>query len=89
MTTQTTSAGLTCRSLAIAGSAILAIAVSSEAIASAVKIAATAQRRVSQGKPSVIGAAAAVVGVFSSMPENVSGAAMYYAGIPFPSRAIA
>ena len=64
-----------------------------KAIASAVKIAATAQRRRSQGNPSgnpsVIGAAAAVVGVFSSMPENVSGIAMYYAAIPFPSRAIA
>jgi hypothetical protein len=63
--------------------------VSSEAIASAVKIAATAQRRRSHGNPSVIGAAAAVVGVFSSMPETVSGTAMYYAGIPFHSRSIA
>ena len=36
----------------MAGSAMLAIAVSSEAIASAVKIAAIAQRRCSGGKPS-------------------------------------
>src|SRR5204863_2909703 len=38
---------------AMAGSAMLAIAVSSEAIASAVKIAATAQRRSSGGRPSM------------------------------------
>src|SRR6478672_8210902 len=37
----------------MAGSAMFAIAVSSEAIASAVKIAATAQRRSSEGKPSI------------------------------------
>src|SRR4249920_423136 len=37
----------------MAGSAMFAIAVSSEAIASAVKIAATAQRRSSGGKPSI------------------------------------
>src|SRR6185369_6952279 len=53
LTTQTTSAGLTWRSAAMAGSAMLAIAVSSEASASAVKIAATAQRRSSGGKPSI------------------------------------
>src|SRR5690242_6974760 len=53
LTTQTTSAGLTWRSAAIAGSAILAIAVSSDAIASAVKIAATAQRLRSGGRPSI------------------------------------
>src|SRR6478672_5199262 len=45
LTTQTTSAGLTWRSAAMAGSAMLAIAVSSEAIA-------TAQRRSSGGRPS-------------------------------------
>src|SRR2546423_13822759 len=53
LTTQTTSAGLTRRSAAMAGRAMLAIAVSSEAIASAVKIAATAQRRSSGGRPSM------------------------------------
>ena len=37
----------------MAGSAMFAIAVSSEAIASAVKIAATAQRRSSGGRPSI------------------------------------
>jgi hypothetical protein len=42
----------------MAGSAIFAIAVSSEAIASAVKIAAIAQRLRSVGKPSATGAAA-------------------------------
>jgi hypothetical protein len=42
----------------MAGSAIFAIAVSSEAMASAVKIAAVAQRLRSVGKPSVTGAAA-------------------------------
>src|SRR5260221_3120548 len=47
-----TSAGPTCRSAAIAGSAIFAIAVSSEAIASAVKIAAAAHPRRSAGRPS-------------------------------------
>ena len=41
----------------MAGSAMLAIAVSSEASASAVKIAATAQRRSSGGKPSIPGVA--------------------------------
>src|SRR5204863_6251646 len=54
LTTQTTSAGLTWRSAAMAGRATLAIAVSSEAIASAVKIAATAQRRSSGGRPSMV-----------------------------------
>src|SRR3954469_24537107 len=39
----------------MAGSAMLAIAVSSEAIASAVKIAAMAQRRCAAGRPSAIG----------------------------------
>src|SRR5215207_7725687 len=53
LTTQTTSAGLTWRSAAMAGSAMFAIAVSSEASASAVKIAATAQRRSSGGRPSI------------------------------------
>src|SRR6202140_4814080 len=48
-----TSAGPTCRSAAMAGSAMLAIAVSSEAIASAVKIAAAAQFRRSAGRPSL------------------------------------
>src|SRR5258705_12901182 len=47
-----TSAGLTRRSEAMAGSAMFAIAVSSDATASAVKIAATAQRRRSAGRPS-------------------------------------
>src|SRR6267142_69561 len=65
LTTQTTSAGLTWRSAAMAGSAMLAIAVSSEAIASAVKIAATAQRRSSGGRPS-IGAGAGGFAVVSS-----------------------
>ena len=49
----------------MAGSAMLAIAVSSDAIASAVKIAATAQRRSSGGKPS-IGAGAGGFAVVSS-----------------------
>src|SRR3954469_19649873 len=61
LTTQTTSAGLTWRSAAMAGSAMLAIAVSSEAIASAVKIAATAQRRSSGGSPSMGAGGCAVV----------------------------
>src|ERR1700685_4634133 len=39
----------------MAGSAMLAIAVSSEAMARAVKIAATAHRRRSRGKPSIAG----------------------------------
>src|SRR5258708_37630445 len=56
LSTQTTSAGLTWRSAAMAGSAMLAIAVSSEASASVVKIAATAQRLSSGGKPSMGGA---------------------------------
>src|SRR5439155_1359493 len=54
LTTQTTSAGLTWRSAAMAGRATLAIAVSSEAIARAVKIAATAQRLSSGGRPSMV-----------------------------------
>src|SRR5258705_5408844 len=65
LTTQTTSAGLTWRSAAMAGRATVAIAVSSEAIASAVKIAATAQRRSSGGRPS-IGAGAGGFAVVSS-----------------------
>src|SRR3954471_12394578 len=65
LTTQTTSAGLTWRSAAMAGSAMLAIAVSSDAIASAVKIAATAQRRSSGGRPSS-GAGAGGCAVVSS-----------------------
>jgi hypothetical protein len=44
----------------MAGSAMLAIAVSSEASASAVKIAATAQRRSSGGSPSMPGGFAVV-----------------------------
>ena len=39
----------------MAGRAMLAIAVSSEAIVNAVKIAAMAHRRVSQGRPSMAG----------------------------------
>src|SRR5207244_9271246 len=62
---QTASAGLTWRSAAMAGRATLAIAVSSEASASAVKIAATAQRRSSGGRPS-IGAGAGGFAVVSS-----------------------
>jgi hypothetical protein len=57
LTTQTDCSGLTCRSPAMAGSAMLAIAVSSEAIASAVKIAAMAQRRCAAGRPSATGGA--------------------------------
>src|SRR5258708_23603245 len=48
-----TSAGLTRRSAARAGSAILAIAVSRDAMAIAAKIAATAHRRRSAGRPSM------------------------------------
>src|ERR1700730_10209499 len=48
-----TSAGPTCRSAAIAGSAMFAIAVSSDAIATAVKIAAAAHPRRSAGRPSI------------------------------------
>src|ERR1700676_652011 len=47
-----TSAGPAFRSVAIAGSAMLAIAVSSEAMVSAVKIAVTAHFRRSAGRPS-------------------------------------
>jgi len=83
LTTQTTSAGLTWRSTEIAGSAILAIAVSSEAIASAVKIAATAQRRLSQGRPSVTGGEGATVAVFSSMPRKSPEMGMYTAARAF------
>ena len=52
LTTQTTSAGETCRSAEIDGSAMLAMATSSEAIDSAVKIAAIAQGRWPGGRPS-------------------------------------
>src|SRR5713226_8526588 len=48
-----TSAGPTCRSAAIAGRAMFAIAVSSEAIATAVKMAAAAHPRRSAGRPSI------------------------------------
>ena len=48
------------------GSAILAIAVSSEAMASAVKMAATAQRRRSHGNPSVSGVAEAFAALRST-----------------------
>ncbi|MFB9263977.1 hypothetical protein ACFFWD_12450 [Bradyrhizobium erythrophlei] len=58
---------------------MLAIATSSEAIASAAKIAATAQRPRSGGSPSATGAiGAAVVAVFSSM-SRLSRDRMYYA----------
>src|ERR1700742_2792974 len=69
-----TSAGLTCRSAAIAGNATLAIAVSSDAIASAVKIAAIAQRRRSVGRPSMTGAAAGFAASVSvDISENAPG----------------
>src|SRR5207253_2943939 len=67
LTTQTTSAGLTWRSAAMAGRATLAIAVSSEAIGSAVKIAATAQRRSSGGRPSM----GAGVGGFAVVSSDI------------------
>ena len=51
----------------MAGRAMLAIAVSSEAIASAVKIAATAQRRSSGGKPSM----GAGVGSFAVVSSDI------------------
>src|SRR6185295_12210981 len=70
LTTQTTSAGLTWRSAAMAGRAILAIAVSSEAIASAVKIAATAQRLSSGGKPSMGGFSAASAVILAGSPRQ-------------------
>ena len=66
---------------------MLAIAVSSEAIASAVKIAATAQRRRSGGKPSIAGedtafAAFTSVDIRQISPGSERGAApavpMYY-----------
>src|ERR1700716_2519217 len=59
-----TSAGPTCRSAAIAGRAMLAMAVSSDAIASAVKMAATAHLRRSAGRPSIAaGRSAEIVSV--------------------------
>jgi hypothetical protein len=61
----------------MAGSAMLAIAVSSEAIASAVKIAAMAHRLRSQGKPSMTGpegglAVVTSVGISSSSPDQMA-----------------
>src|ERR1700722_9870667 len=61
----------------MAGRAMLAIAVSSEAIASAVKIAAMAHRLRSQGKPSVTGpegglAVVTSVGISSGSPDRMA-----------------
>src|SRR5258705_5067771 len=75
LTTQTTSAGLTWRSAAMAGRATLAIAVSSEAIASAVKIAATAQRRSSGGRPSIGAGAGGFAGAVAPIAACTTDAA--------------
>jgi hypothetical protein len=55
--TQTEAAGLACRSTAIVGSAVLAIAVSSVASATAVQTVPIAQTRRPGGRPSVTAAA--------------------------------
>src|ERR1700733_2285177 len=54
----------------MAGNATLAMAVSSEAIASAVKIAATAHRRRSGGKPSMTGDACFAAVASVAIPQN-------------------
>ena len=79
----------------MAGRAMLAIAVSSEAIASAVKIAATAHRLRSVGRPSSTGvggrfAAVASADILQGSPDRryrgLTSRGVYTGCQPFPSR---
>src|SRR3569623_838063 len=73
MTTHTTSAGVVCRSTAIAGRAMLAIAVSNADIAMAIKTTAAAQRRWAGGRPSGANGLAFVMRYEISVIRSFSG----------------